>query len=682
MPLQDIKFAPTMMANNTPYSAQGAWRIGDKVRFRNGFPETIGGWQRKTSQTYLGVCRALTAWKTLGGEALIGVGTNLKYYLERGGGYYDITPIRRTITLLNPLQTVASTLAADISASDTTLTLTSAALFPFSGFVKINSEVIQYNNKLGNQLLGLVRGANGTTPAPHTAMTFVGTNSLLITDMAHGAFNNDFVTISGATAVDGILAASINKEFQVTSSSIDTYYVITDTFATSAVTGGGNVTFAYQLNVGLETLVTGVGWGAGGWGVSGWGSAAATGIGTQLRIWNHQNFGEDLIYGPRGQGIYYWDATLGVTAGFLYRGVNLSTLMGASDVPVVQNRLLVTESRFALAFGTNPIGSTVLDPLLIRWSDQELIQDWTPTPTNAAGDLRLAIGSEIIAAVQTRQEILVWTDAALYSLQYNEGVAFTQTLISDNISIAGPNAVIASNNVVYWMGKDKFYVYTGRTDTLASTVDEYVFEDMNIDQGFQVYAGVNESFDEVWWFYPSANSMQNDRYVAFNYTDNGWIVGNLARSAWLGSGLLKYPVAGNDNRLFEHELGVDDGTDNLLVPMASYLESSDFSIASGEAYSFVRRMLPDVDFSRSVAAQPELQLTLKPRVASGAPYRGEGSTPNVTRTASVPVQLYTEQVWVRLRGRQMKMRIEASTLGTAWRVGVPRIDIKPDGRRA
>lgn len=678
MPLQKLQFAPTMAADSTTYASEGGWRIGDRVRFRNGFPESIGGWQPLNGSSFLGVCRALVSWRTLAGEELLGVGTNLKYYIERGGAYYDITPIRTTATLTNPFTSVFSTLASGIGATDTQMTLTNAADFPLSGVVRVDSEQIFYSNRSGNTLIGLVRGFNNTVAAAHQAAAGVGANAVKVTAAAHGANSNDFIIVSGATAVDGLPAPELNAEHQITVFDASVYYFSIDSFATSSVTGGGTVTIQYQVVTGNATFVQGVGWGAGAYSGVGWGQAASVGIGTQLRIWNHQNFGEDLLFGPRGGGLFYWDAS----GGFLSRGVALSTLAGASGVPVVQNRILVTESRFALVFGTNPIGSSAMDPMLIRWSDQELIQDWTPTPTNLAGDLRLAIGSEIITAVSAQREILVWTNSALYSLQFAEELGFVQTLIADNISIAGPNAVIVANNVVYWMGKDKFYRYTGRSETLPSTVDQYVFEEYNRDQEFQVYAGVNESFDEVWWFYVSQNAMTNDRYVSYNYVEDGWTVGMLNRTAWLDSGMRPRPVAAGGTRLFSHETGTDDGSVDPAVPLNSYIESADFGIGEGGQYSFVWRVLPDITFARSTALAPTVNMTLLPRTSSGANYRTELSTPNVTRSATVPVEQYTEQVYVRLRGRQMKFRIECGTTGTAWRLGTPRIDLKPNGRRA
>lgn len=678
MPLQKLRFAPTMAANPTTYASEGSWRIGDKVRFRNGFPESIGGWQPINNDSFLGVCRSLVSWRTLAGEVLLGLGTNLKYYLERGGAYYDITPIRSTTTPTNPFTTAVTSLSSPISATDTSLVLASGTNLPMSGTVKIGSEQIAYGFLSGNTLSSLTRGANGTTAASHLAAEPVSSNAIRVTDPSHLAISGDFVTITGASSVGGVSSSVLNGEHSIVVWDNNNYYFYVDAFPTTASSGGGTPTIQYQVQTGNSSYVTGVGWGAGGWGLGGWGLAAPTGIGTQLRIWNNQVFGEDLVYGPRGGGLFYWDAS----GGFNTRGGFLNALPGASNVPVVQNNILVTESRFLLAFGTNPIGSTTLDPMLIRWSDQELIQDWTPTPTNLAGDLRLAIGSEIIAVVSAQREILVWTDSALYSLQFADQLGFVQTLIADNISIAGPNAAILVNNVVYWMGRDKFYRYTGRSDTLPSTVDDYVFEDFNIDQGFQVYAGVNETFDEVWWFYVSSSSMTNDRYVNFNYVEDGWSVGTLNRTAWLDSGIRPNPVAAGDGKVFSHEFGTDDGSTNPPSPLNSYIESADFALGDGDQFSFVSRVLPDITFSRSTSVSPTVVMSLQPRPFSGSPYRTEGSNPEVTRSATVPVEQYTDQVYVRLRGRQMKFRIDCNVVGTAWRLGIPRIDIKPNGRRA
>lgn len=678
MPLQRVKFQPTMVANNTELAADGAWRLGDKVRFKNGLPETIGGWQRANNQEFLGTCRALIPWTTLDGEELIGVGTHLKYYVERGGVYYDVTPVRESQALTDPYETVIDTLAADITAADTQLTLTDASKYPTTGAVQIDSEEIIYSNKAGNTLLGLTRGVNGTTAAAHTATANAASRYVRVTDTAHGAITNDYVTMSGSSAVGGVSAGALDGEHQIEIGGSDFYYFDAEEYPTSAATGGGAVTADYQVNTGQEYFVQGVGWGAGGFGLSGFGAAAATGAGQQMRIWNHQNFGEDLIFGPRGGGMFYWDAS----AGFTTRGGYLSNLASAADVPTVQNQLIVTESRFVMAFGANPAGSSVQDPMLIRWSDQELAQVWTELPTNLAGSLRLTVGTEIITAVETRNEILVWTDAALYSLQFSPEFGFVQTLLDRNISIAGPNAVVLADNAVFWMGRNKFYVYDGRVNTLPSTVDDYVFENFNSDQNYQVFAGSNEAFDEVWWFYPTESELLNDAYVTFNYVEKGWTVGTMTRTAWVDANIREYPLAAGGNRLYYHELGVDDGTDTNLVAMVSYIESSDFGIGEGEFYMLVSRILPDMSFSRSTAVTPRATLSLLPRTQSGRPYRAETPTQDVTRSATVPIEQYTEQVDVRVRGRQMKLKIQGSTLGSAWRLGTPRLDARPNGRRA
>lgn len=680
MPLQRVKFAPTMVANNTPYSSEGFWRSGDKVRFTGDYPESIGGWQQLSSNTYLGTARSLTAWKALDGKSYLGIGTHLKYYIENGGVYNDITPIRDTAALTDPFETIINTLASSITASDTQLTLTDATDFPVSGFIKINSEEIQYDSKSGNTLLSLTRGYNSTTAASHNATDNVASSSILVTDTSHGAITNDFVTFSGSSDVGGILAASINVEGQIKVINNNTYFFDTGTYPTSATTGGGSVTASYQINVGLDTYVIGVGWGSGGWGSGGWGSASSTGIGRQLRLWTNQNFGEDLIFGPRGGEIFYWDATSGVST----RGVYLSSLASAADVPTAHNQILVTESRFVIAFGATPIGSSTQDPMLIRWSDQEIPQIWTPLPTNLAGSFRLAQGTEIITAVQSRQEILVWTDSALYSMQFSEEFGFVQSLIDPNISIAGPNAVVLADNRVFWFGKDKFYEYNGRVMSMPCSVGEYVFDNINSDQLFQVYGGTNEEYDEVWWFYTDNTASFNNRYVIFNHQTGGWCVGSMMRTAWLDTGIRANPLAAYNNHLYTHEVGVNDGTDNNFAPINAYIESADFGIGEGESYMFVRRILPDISFGRSTAENPTATITLEPRPNSGRAYQTPGATQNVVRTggSSATVEIFTEQVDMRVRGRQVRLKVESNSLGTAWRLGVPRIDAKPDGRRA
>lgn len=618
MPLQQLKLTPGINSEITSYSAEGGWYECDKIRFRSGYPEKIGGWERLSSFTFQGICRSLFSWVTLDAEILISVGTNLKYYIERGGQYYDITPIRATESLTDPFETTD------------------------------------------------------------------GSPIVVVTDAAGGFDDGDFVTFSGASAVGGI---TLNGEHQITLITSTTYSVTADSNATSSAIGGGSVTAAYQINTGPAFAVPVTGWGAGAWsaGTWGFGSFITTDL-ESIRLWSESNFGEDLVFGPRGGALYYWDAS----SGYGTRGVLVSSLGGASNVPTVQNFILVSDtSRFVFCFGANELGGAVQDPLLVRWSDQENITNWTPAATNQAGDIRFSYGSEIITALQSRQEILVWTDAALYSMQYvgaGAGVWSSQ-LMGHNISIASQNAVAYASGVSFWMGLGKFYIYDGRVQPLPCAVKRYVFDDFNEDQYQQVHAGTNEQFNEVWWFYCSAGSVEIDRYVVYNYVQNIWYYGTMGRTAWLDSDLEASPVAATyTNNLVYHEVGNDDNETATTLPISAYVASAQFDIDSGDRFSFIWRVLPDITFTGSTAEAPAVTMTLLPLANSGSGYNNptsEGGVNNavVTRTAVLPVEQYTGQVFTRVRGRQLAIKVESNAVGVQWQLGVPRLDIRPDGRR-
>jgi hypothetical protein len=626
MPLKKLTLKPGVNKENTRYTNENGWYECDKVRFRQGTPEKIGGWTRISASTFLGVCRSLWNWVTLGNLNLIALGTNLKFYIARGGVYFDITPIRATVTINN-------------------------------------------------------------NPFALTASTTV-----TVTDTAHGCTTGDFVTFSGAVDIGGVgtnvTAAVLNQEFQVTVTSVDTYTItISVTPNATAIAGspggGAAVVAAYQLNTGSATAIPLTGWGAGAWSAGAWGIGGTSN--TSIQLWSQKNWGEDLVFGPRGGGMYYWDATTGVTT----RGVDLSTVSGANGVPTKQNLVFVSDiNRFVFAFGCNEIGSSVLDPMLIRWSDQESATDWTPAATNQAGSLRLSDGSEIIAAIQARQEIVVFTDSAVYSLQYLGApeVWGAQTLGS-NISILSPNALAIGSGRIYWMGVDKFYVYDGRIQTLKCDLRRHIFGDFNQSQAAQVFAGTNEGFNEVWWFYCSANSMEIDRYVVYNYAEEIWYYGTMARTAWLDSGLLDYPIAATYlGNIVEHENGVDDNATGTPTAINAYIESSEFDIEDGQNFGFVWRMLPDVTFVGSTANNPSLTMTLIPMKGAGSGFNnpqslGGSSSAAVTRTATVPIEQFTNIVYIRVRGRQLIMKAESNALGVTWQLGSPRIDVRMDGRR-
>ena len=585
MPLQKMNFKPGINREGTRYNKEGGWYDGDKIRFRQGSPEKIGGWTRISTTTFLGICRALHNWVTLGGQNLIGVGTHLKYYINNVGNYNDITPLRATVSLTDPFTTTS------------------------------------------------------------------GSSTVIVTDANGGYIDGDFVTFSNASAVGGL--------------TID------------------GVSAAYQINSGnaFATLLTG--WGAGSWGEGPWNIGVSSTA--PVRFWTHSNFGEDLIFGPDGGSIYYWDATNGVGT----RGVELSSRSGASDVPLLQNLILVSDiSRFVFCFGTNEIGGSTIDPTLLRWSDQEDAVNWTPSATNQAGSLRLSRGTKIVAASQARQEILVWTDSSLYSLQYvGAPVVWAATLVGENISIASQNAVAYSGGIAYWMGKDKFYVYDGRTQTLSCDVRKYIFNDFDTDQYAQVLAGTNEAFHEIWWFYCSSGSTTIDSYVIYNYLDKIWYYDTLARTAWLDSGLRDKPLAATySNNLVDHEEGIDDNIAGASAAINAFIVSADFDLDDGHKFSLVNRVIPDVSFDGSTSDSPVVTMTLNPLANSGAGITSPTSTggvnnATVTRSASSPVEVYTDQIDIRVRGRQMSMRVESSAAGTTWQLGSPRIDMRPDGRR-
>ena len=616
MALQKILLKPGVNRENTRYTNEGSYYESDKVRFRQGTPEKIGGWARISASTFVGVCRALWAWFSLSSTALVAVGTNLKYYVLSGGTYNDITPLRVTRTL-------------------------------------VNNPITTYN----------------------------GLTTVTILDALGGQIAGDYVTFSGATAVGGL---TISGEYQIMVSVVANSYDITAaSAASSSATGGGAaVSAAYQINVGPATQSAATGWGAGGWGTGTWGVGTASV--DALRIWSQQNFGEDLIFGPRYGGMYYFDTSAGVTT----RAVNITSMGSASDVPTVQQWIMVSDvSRFVFAFGTNEAGSSTLDPMLVRWSDQESAVNWTPAATNQAGFLRLSHGSTLVTALQVRQEILVWTDSAVYSMQYvGAPVVWGSQILADNISIVSPRAAATASGVTYWMGVDKFYRYDGAVTTMQCDLRKYIYDDINLNESLQIFAGTNEGFNEVWWYYCSDGSTTVDKYVIFNYVEKAWYYGTLGRTAWLDAGSNNNPIAATYlYNIVEHELGVDDDSTGTPAAIEAYITSAEFDIGDGHQFGFVWRILPDMSFEGSTAANPSITMTLQPLKNSGAGYTtpasvAGASAATVTRTVSFPVEEFTGQINVRVRGRQMSMKISSTDLGVAWQLGSPRIDVRPDGR--
>jgi hypothetical protein len=619
--LKKLQLKSGVNRENTRYTTEGGWYVSDKVRFRQGTPEKIGGWTRISANTFLGVCRSLWNWITTGGANLLGVGTNLKFYIELGGVYNDITPLRASSTINSN---------------------------PFAG--------------------------NGTT-------------TVTVTDTSHGGSTGDFVTFSGAT---GTYASIFNAEFQITVLTSDTYTITTGSAIAAGNYGGSSVVAAYQINIGSELEQPIVGWGAGGWGLGTWGNGGGSST-LPMRLWSQSNFGDSLIFAYRGGPMYYWDATGGVNT----RGVLVSSIVGAdANVPSVMNFLFVSDtSRFVFAFACDDYSSSTQNPMLIRWSEQESILIWTPAPTNQAGSVQLSHGSKIVSAIQARQEIVVLTDSAIYSLQYlGPPVIWGTQLLGDNISIAGPNSVAIASGVVYWMGVDKFYKYDGRVQTLRCDLRLYIFNDINLDQADQFFASTNEGFNEVWFFYCSANSETIDKYVVYNYTENNgegaWYYGTMARTAWLDSGLRNYPMAATTiNNIVYHENGTDDNSTAVTTAITATIGSAEFDIDDGDHFGFVWRILPDISFNGSTGNNtPQVTMTLIPMQNSGSGYNdpissGGNSNATVARTSTAVIEQFTGQVYVRVRGRQMILQIDSNTIGTQWQLGSPRIDIRQDGRR-
>ena len=704
MPLTKLQFRPGINRETTSYSNEGGWFDMDKVRFRFGYPEKIGGWEKTSATYFLGTCRALHPWVALQGERYLGVGTHLKYYINEGGGYNDITPIRVTTSAGDvTFSASANTLGANVAIGDTSITLTSASGFPESGRIKINSEIITYAAVSGNVLQGCLRGQSSTTEAAHTSGDAVLCATLIVTDADHGVLENDFVTYSGAATLGGnITAAVLNQEYQVLSKvnansylieareeaslnsiTTTTGYTPTYVFASTSDSGNGgsSVVGAYQINTGLDTTIVGTGWGAGTWSRGSWGSAASLAAsGQTLRIWSHDNFGEDLLINVRDAGIYYWDKTNGVST----RAVAISDLAGANTAPTIAKKVLVSDrDRHVIAFGCDPqdnIGTQ--DPLLIRFSDQESITDWAATATNTAGDLRLGSGSEIITAVETRQQVLVFTDVSLHAMQFlGPPFTFGINTVSENITIASPLSAIAIEDQVYWMGAEEFYVYAGNVQRLPCSVRDYVFSDINTDQLEKVTASTNTAFSEVWWFYPSASSTECDKYVVYNYQQQIWYYGSLNRTVWLDRGVESFPIAAStDHALYFHERGFDDGSTAPASAITSFIESSQMSLGDGDNFVFLRKLIPDLTFRDSTAAAPSATMTLQTRNYPGGQYLQTNSK-TVSKTASVPVEQWTNEVNMRLRGRSFAFKIETTDTGVGWRLGSPRVEVQPDGMR-
>jgi len=878
MPLQKLQFRPGLNREGTDYANEGGWYDGDKIRFRSGFPEKIGGWVRFASSTFIGVCRSLWNWVDLNSNNYIGIGTSKKYYIEKGSVFYDVTPlllnssnVTTTTLTSNPFSatsgsaivTITDTVSGIVANVNDYVILTSTTTvggLTVSGEYVVTSVLtsttfqitassnasssgtgggtvtIQYEYPVGNDVYTTSNGW-GAGPWSPTTPTALGINPfqvtagsaiVTVTQTAHGYLTSAgaftigkqykivvvgstnftaigasantvgtiftatgagtgsgtasivWVAFSGATNLTAapviygfsgtigfatgtygmyghgvqpaVPAALLNSTFELTYVDANTYTITLVTAALYGGVGGGSSVIAYPE-----------------YGIRPWGSAAEVGIGSQLRLWSNDNYGQDLVIAPRGGGIYYWEAASGVTVRAKLLAT-LSTAAGYAGQFVPNNTFQVIASsiqRFVIAFGANSYLSTnsetPFDPMLVRWSDQENPYEWVPEVTNQSGEFRLSNGSYIVGARTTRQEILVWTDSAIYSMQYlGAPYVWGFQILMDNISIISPNAMVTVNNVTYWMGIEKFYMYSGRVETLPCSLRQYIFADINQNQSFEIFSGANEGYNEVWWFYVGSDSQGNqiNKYVIYNYLDRVWYYGNMSRTAWLQTGIQQYPVAANylNSAVFSgsisgttltvtnvssgvinldttitgsgvsagtqiigygtgtggtgtynlnvtqtvsptvltavggygyllyHENGVDDVSGLTPRAIDAYVQSSDFDIGDGHNFGFVWRILPDVNFNGSNVNNPQVTMTIKPRQNSGTPY-GTADNPAVVSANNYGVsqvynvQEFSGQVYTRLRGRQMAFRIESADIGTAWQLGSPRIDIRPDGRR-
>ena len=617
MPLTKIKFAPGVNKEGTEYSADAGWFSADKIRFRQGRPEKIGGGGKYSETSFLGICRSIHDWASLESIRYIGLGTNLKFYVVEGNSFNDITPIRSTT-----------------SAGDVTFAATN------------------------------------------------GSSTITATDTSHGAVVNDFVTFSSAASLGGnITAAVLNQEYQITAvPTVNTYeFTAKDTSGTTVTAnssdtgnGGSSTVGAYQINTGLNDFLEGTGWGAGSYGMSAWGSASSISAAGQLRLFSQDNFGEDLLFNARGGGIFFWDESSGTGA----RAVNITSLSG-SNQPTIALQVMVSDiDQHVIAFGVNPIGSSQIDPLFIRFSDQENATDWTPTAINTAGGIRINSGSEIIGAVQGRQEILVFTDVSLHSMRF-VGAPFTFQIqtVSTDISMISPKAAVNARGSVYFMDKGGFYVYNGSVQPLPCSVKEFVFSNINLGQAFKVFAAENNAFSEVMWFYPiGEGNTEVTNYVSYNYAEDLWSVGTLDRGAWQGVGTQNFPMAtsvnggaSTANYLYYHENGFDDDGS----AMNAFVESGDLELQEGERFMLVSRIIPDFAFS-GLTSDASISMTMK-----GSDFPLE--TPTTLSTSTITNS--STQSFIRARSRHQVVRIESSGLGYGWRLGDLRFDMRPDGRR-
>jgi len=708
MALTKLQFRPGINREVTSYSNEGGWFDCDKVRFYLGYPEKLGGWQKYSSSSYLGTARALHSWSALDGSQFLGVGTHLKYYIEEGGAYNDVTPLRET-TSAGDVTFAATNGSSIVTVTDNAHGAVLNDFVTFSGAVSLGGDISAAVLNTEHEIVSIVNsntytinlspfvanasdtgnGGSSTVGAYQvntglnvgiggtgwSAGLFGGITTSALANQLNGSINDSVTTITlvDASSFPNTGTIAINGEL--------ISYTGKSTNDLTGCTRGVNGTDADSHTSGDDVLLA-TGNADPDDDFTGWGVAAASVAAPQseLRIWTHDNFGEDLLMNIRDGSIFYWDKSGGLDQ----RAVEISTVAGANNVPTTAKQILVSDrDRHVLAFGCNPQGSTVQDNLLVRFSDQESFTDWEARSDNTAGDLRLGSGSTFVRAIETKREILIWTDRSLHSMQFI-GAPFTFGMqqLSATISIISSSAVAATEDFVAWMGIDNFYIYSGKTQQIPCTVKDKVFLDLNFEQRDKITAGVNAEFGEIWWFYPSASGTgENDRYVVYNYLEKAWYYGSLGRTAWIGRGTNQYPIAAGedsngDNYLYNHEVGYDDDG----AAMDSYIESSQMDIGDGDQFLLTRRLIPDLNFLGSTSATPTVDFTLQTRTYPGANYN-QTDTANVIRSATTPVEQWTNEVDMRLRGRSFALKVESSGAGTAWKLGIPRVDLRPDGRR-
>ena len=710
MPLTKLQFKPGINREITKYSNEGGWVDCDKVRFRFGYPEKFGGWEKMSGNTYQGTARRLHNWLALDGSNFLGVGTHLKYYIEEGGTFNDVTPIRSSTT--NSTTFSATNGSANITVTESNHGAAENDFVTFSNAVSLGGLVTASILNAEHQIVSVTNANTYVITVSVTANASDSGNGGSATDAEYqltvGLDSQVGGTGWGAGLFGGTTAGALTTQL---AEALDASETEIDVDSSTGIIAGDTILVEEELitvgTISSNTLGTGGGpstRGASGTTAAthadntivqlavgnassdddftGWGIAAVSGTTREIRTWSHDNFGEDLLINPRDGAVYLWDKTNGLST----RAVELSTLAGAANTPTIAKQVLVSDiDRHVLCFGTNTYGTTTQDPLMIRWSNQESVSNWTISSDTTAGSLRLGSGSEFVQAVETKREILVYTDTSLHSLRFIGGdFVFGIQQIASNITIMGPKAAVATEDFVVWMGRDSFYAYAGGTQTLPCTVKDKVFLDFNNQQRAKVVAGVNSEFGEVIWFYPSeSNSLNNggtgdiDKYVVYNYNEKVWYFGNLSRTAWMDRGIRNFPIAASSSYLYNHENGYDDDGS----AMTSFIESAPMDIGDGDKFSLVQKVIPDLTFEGSVnQSTPVANFTLKARNEPGEDY-GNTSAGSTTRTATSPVELFTNQIDLRARGRSFALRVDSDATGMKWKLGSPRVSIRPDGRR-